>query len=446
MGDIPDELPLPPSRLDPEALGNLPLPPDRLNPAPTLAGRVPTGESQFATPDAGGQAPSQVQLPPREPGTSIASQPQPSRADFFRHMLGDFFYAAGTGLAAAGHGPGSFGRGLGAGLTALPNRDILNQQLEIQRQQAQGVAAYHQAQADALKNRYAPQVWTDANGVQHQLSADEFARLQAGLNRTATTQSGIDARAQAAQNNLRATMAKAQLVPTFDENGKVTDVRPMTREELTQQQQATLGQTQAKTADIAAARQEKMNEFHQTLQYKQWKEKLDTETRKQVAQLTAGKAPASLMQTAAFAQGGLTTLDNAKQEMDWLEQKGVFGQTWAKNKVEDWVFGKGAVDPSLDSETRYHIGKLRSSMELAAGAMQRAHTGRGMHEMYDDMKKMVGPGQDWDALRGAIDESTGLMTDYSNVASTENIQRLRGGGGGGGGNKPPIDSFWNNKK
>jgi hypothetical protein len=65
-------------------------------------------------------------------------------------MLGDFFYAAGQGLAQAGHGPGSFGRGLGAGLTALPQLQQQQQLMDIQRQQAQAMQEYRKAQAESL--------------------------------------------------------------------------------------------------------------------------------------------------------------------------------------------------------------------------------------------------------------------------------------------------------
>src|SRR6202142_754314 len=91
------------------------------------------------------------QPPPRPPGTSSLGQYQGTKGEIFRNMLGDFLYSAGKGLAEAGHGPEANFRGAGAGITPLHARDVMNQQLEIQRQQAQGMAAYHQAQATALQ-------------------------------------------------------------------------------------------------------------------------------------------------------------------------------------------------------------------------------------------------------------------------------------------------------
>jgi len=391
--------------------------------------------------------PTQQALPPRQPGEGIAAQPPPSRADFFRKMLGDFFYAAGQGLSQAGHGPGSFGRGLGAGLTALPQRDILNQQLEIARQQAQGVASYHQAQAQALQNRFSPQTWIDENGIPHQISAQDFARLQAGLARTKTAQAGIDQRELANRNNVTAAMAKAGLGVSWDENGKA-DIHPLTREELSAQQAATLAGTEAKTADIGAARAEKLDEFQKTMQYKQWKEKLDKETQIKVAQLTAGKAPAQMLQTAAFADGGLTMLSDARAAMQRLEARGVLGSNIAQNKVEDWIFGKGLVDPSLPAQDRYDIGKLRAALGYTSSASMRAHTGRTSKEIYEDFKSRLGVGQDWTALGGALDETDTLLSHYRDAASTENVQRLRAGTAGGkvGGGKYSSDNPFAGKK
>lgn len=148
--------------------------------APPLAPDVSQGEAP---------APSLIpQLPPRPPGTGVAAQPPPNKAEFFRKMLGDFFYSVGKGLSERGTGPQADIRGAGAALTALPERDIMRQQLEIQRQQAQGMAAYHASQAEALKNRYAPQTWIDEQGDPHQISAQDFAKLKATEAKNATTE------------------------------------------------------------------------------------------------------------------------------------------------------------------------------------------------------------------------------------------------------------------
>ncbi len=117
--------------------------------------------------------------------------------------------------------------------------------------------------------------------------------------------------------------------------------------------------TQGRLDQAKNALAEKVREFQSTDQFRRWKEQLDKQTQLQVAKMSQGKAPAAMMQSAEFASGGLNTLNDARSEMAWLESKGVMGSNVAQNKVEDWVFGKGAVDPSLDPETRYHIGKLR---------------------------------------------------------------------------------------
>lgn len=91
--------------------------------------------------------PNQQQLPPRPIGASAAGQPM-SKSEFFRDMLGKFFYSVGTGLANRGSGPEADIRGAGAALTALPNLKIQQQQLEIARQNAQATQALKEAQAD----------------------------------------------------------------------------------------------------------------------------------------------------------------------------------------------------------------------------------------------------------------------------------------------------------
>ena len=101
----------------------------------------------LGTPPPQGGAPP-AQLPPRPPGTGVASQPPPSKAEFFRNMLGNFFYSVGTGLANRGSGPDADIRGAGAAMTALPNRDIMQRQLQIQEENAQASKALKEAQAD----------------------------------------------------------------------------------------------------------------------------------------------------------------------------------------------------------------------------------------------------------------------------------------------------------
>lgn len=187
--------------------------------------------------------------------------------------------------------------------------------------------------------------------------------------------------------------------------------------------------------DIAAANreqrgtfeQDKLNMFKQTQDYQRWKAQLDNATRLHVAQLQQGKAPAALMQTAVFANGGIRSLNDAERAMAKLEQSGIMGQSWAQNKVEDWIFGKGAVDPSVPPDVRKTIGELRTALNLAASAMTRAHTQRGSKEVYDDLKQRLGPGQDWSALRGAISESQDMLGQYVQAASDTSIMGIRAG-------------------
>lgn len=179
---------------------------------------------------------------------------------------------------------------------------------------------------------------------------------------------------------------------------------------------------QTKTAQMA----QQLAEFRSTDDYRKWKEKLDKETSMKVAQITAGKAPSTMLETAEFARGGLDQLSDAQQAMQNLKAKGVMG-TLPANKVEDWIFGNGLVDPSLDADTRREIGRLRSSLNYTSSAAMRAHTGRTSQQIYEDFKNTLGPGQDWNALDGAIDETTKMLGNYANAGSTENINSLRGG-------------------
>lgn len=181
----------------------------------------------------------------------------------------------------------------------------------------------------------------------------------------------------------------------------------------------------------AGALDEKISEFKTTDAYRKWKAQFDASNRMAIAKMhidaTTNKAPGGLIQTAVFAKGGLERLADAESAMDRLQAKGVMGQDWAQNKVEDWVFGKGAVDPSLDAETRKDISIMRAGLGYASSAAMRAHTGRTAREIYDDFKTRLGAGQDWSALRGAMQETTGMLTDYAQSASDENIRRIRSG-------------------
>lgn len=178
--------------------------------------------------------------------------------------------------------------------------------------------------------------------------------------------------------------------------------------------------------------QDAMTRYRGTQDYLRWKTQQDNATRLEIAKLrqqaVQNKAPAALMQTAVFAQGGIKSLNDAQAAMQKLEQSGVMGQSWAQNKVEDWIFGKGAVDPSVSPDIRKTIGELRQALNLSASAMTRAHTQRGSKEVYDDLKRSLGPGQDWSALRGAIAESQDMLGLYVQAASDQSISNIRSGG------------------
>lgn len=187
---------------------------------------------------------------------------------------------------------------------------------------------------------------------------------------------------------------------------------------------------QSEITSRKGALDEKINEFKSTDQYRRWKAQMDNDTRERIAQMrlqaTTNKAPAAMMQTAVFAKGGLERIADAEAEMSKLEASGVMGSL-PGNKVEDWIFGKGLVDPSLPPDVRQSIGKMRAALGYTSSAAMRAHTGRTSREIYDDFKTRLGAGQDWSALRGAIDETRGMLSDYATSASDENVRAIRSG-------------------
>jgi hypothetical protein len=192
---------------------------------------------------------------------------------------------------------------------------------------------------------------------------------------------------------------------------------------------------------FAQGQQDKLTMFKGSQDYLRWKTQLDDDTKMRVAELqrqaTQNKAPAALMQTAVFSKGGLDRLNSADAAMQRLQASGVMGTSWGQNKVEDWIFGKGAVDPNLTPQQRQDIGQLRAALGYTSSAAMRAHTGRTSQEIYQDFKKTLGPGQDWDALRGAMGETRDMLTDYAGAASDANIANIRAGGGTGN-PKPPA--------
>lgn len=121
---------------------------------PNVAFQEEGNPADVPQPDLGGGAPPPPpipqpppQPPPREPGTStIAQNPPKSKAEFFRSMLGDFLYSVGKGLSAQNReNPNA---GAGAAMQALPERNVMRQQMDIQRQNAEATQALKEAQAD----------------------------------------------------------------------------------------------------------------------------------------------------------------------------------------------------------------------------------------------------------------------------------------------------------
>lgn len=256
-------------------------------------------------------------------------------------------------------------------------------------------------------------------------------------------------RQTAAIQQERADIAKAGEARQEKESGLVTVTLP--DGSTAQVEQKNLGQvTAAKTADIGKTERSQANiqekqrqldqqykEFQQADQTKRYIADLNARTKERVAKLTADKAPAAMLQTAEFATGGLNQLASAQTAMQQLEEANVMG-TLPANWIEDYLFGHGAVDPNLDANTRRAIGQLRAALTYTSSAAMRAHTGRTSQEIYEDFKKTLGAGQDWNALRGAMDETESMLGQYADAATTENIEKLRtvGGTGGAGGGAP----------
>lgn len=166
------------------------------------------------------------------------------------------------------------------------------------------------------------------------------------------------------------------------------------------------------------------SQFKQTLEFKKWKEELDVKTKKQIAQLTQGKPSQSLQPVAVFSRTGLHQMEMALDIIDDLASKGVLGSA-LNNKVEDAIFGKGLVDPTLPTDVRKQIGKVRAAFAYTSSAAMRAHTGRTSREIYDDFKNTLKIGQDLDALRGAAEATRDMLTEYSDVLTPQSQKALR---------------------
>lgn len=322
--------------------------------------------------------------PPQGPPDAMGVQRPGSRVGVFENFLGNFITALGSGLAAA-HGPGAFGKGFGAAASAPYEQDVRRFQLGQQAQANQAEIQQRQAQ-------------TELTQKQSQLAGTMV-----------TLPNGWTVPMQLAQ----------KLAPTLFSNQTKEDIAD--KKIASNEDIAKLHST-----DRATALQAKLGMFRQTQQFQTWKAKLDNQTRMNVARLTAGKAPAAMMQTATFAQSGINRLDDAQAAFDDLTKRGVLGSV-TSDKLEDWIFGKGLIDPTLPAQDRQEIGKLRSALSYTSSAAMRAHTGRTSKEIYADFKNTLGLNQGEDALRGSFEETRKMLGDYASSASDASVQALRSG-------------------
>lgn len=225
------------------------------------------------------------------------------------------------------------------------------------------------------------------------------------------------------QGEMRGTLQAQRDADAMERTGKLIEGR---HEDVKTTQEGATKRAQGKQEFDQKKLDEDWQKYLKGDEFRKWKEKLDTDTKLRVAQMTQGKAPAAIQQTAEFAGSGLNRLAEAQDAMAQLKASGAMGSLPA-NKVEDWIFGKGLVDPTLDANTRHLIGKMRAALSYTSTAAMRAHTGRTSKEIYDDMKSTLGPGQDWNALDGAMEETSNMLGEYSQAASSTNMENLREG-------------------
>ncbi len=322
---------------------------------------------------------------------SQAPQRPASRFNDFENFLGNFTASLGAGLAASGTGPGANIRGTAGALNQPHNAAMEQYQMQQQQQAAQSQQALQAAEANRANSQATMVTMPDGRQVPSAIYEKMLVAQDANKNRL--------------------------------------DVQGLKNTGATEVQNS-------KNATAAKSLAEKVSEFQTTDSYRKWKTKFDAENSLQrakiMAQASASKAPAAVLQSAIFAGGGLRMMSDAESAMQRLEAKGVMG-TIPSNKIDDYLFGKGLVDPKLDAETRNDIGKLRAALGYTSSAAMRAHTGRTSREIYDDFKSRLGPGQDWSALRGAMEETGTLLNGYVQDASNSSIDALRNGTFTGGG-------------
>lgn len=418
-------------------LSNLPLtpPPQTALPPPQPPSARP-GMPAIAQLIAGLIRPSQGGQSFQGPGgtQNLQGMPTPptSRADTFEKFLGGFITSMATGMQASGSGPGANARGFGAAVGAPLQQ--ARQQFEVEQQARQQNAGVQATQAQTARTQQETQ--QSAQLFPGQLQAQQTSNLAAGLNQ------------QLLQRRLN--FMDPDQLNTYLQNTAPPAMNPNEQSVWNSGVQQAMQSGKLDSITRAAdtifrnrgiqTRSDKnlatrVAEFQTTDDYRKFALKYNGDLRTKIALMQQDKAPAAMMQSATFAQGALSTLADADVAMQSLESRGVMGSLPA-NKVEDWIFGKGLVDPSLDAQTRKDIGTLRSALGYTSSAAMRAHTGRTSQEIYQDFKSSLGAGQDWSALRGAMDETKKIMTQYAQAASDVSIQNLRGGGAA----SPPASS------
>ena len=360
------------------------------------------------------KGPGYEQGAPGQPGRPI------SRLDSFENFIGTFLNSFSQGMSNAGTGPAANARGFGAAVQAPYQRQLQQYQLGQQQQTQQAGLAETQARTQGM------QIENEINQRRLAMMGQALATGQDPVASLGKLSSDEQAQVNAAKTE---SSMKGDMTPMLQVVDKITNNRA-----LAQRQQVGINAANTRASQALG---EKMREFKITDDYRKWKENLDILTKNRIADLAQNKAPAAMQESAVFAKSGLNRLSDAQQAMDELKASGVMG-TLPTNKVEDWIFGKGLVDPSLDAKTRQTIGKMRSALSYTSTAAMRSHTGRTSQEIFDDFKNTLGPGQDWDALMGAMDETRSMLTEYANAPSDANIRAMRAGQSlaGGGANAP----------
>lgn len=141
------------------------------------------------------------------------------------------------------------------------------------------------------------------------------------------------------------------------------------------------------------------------------------------------KAPGSMVQTAGYAQGALGTIQESKFILNDLAEKGILDGV-AKNKMENWLFGNGLVDPSLPPDVQYEISQLKNNLMFVGSGEVRAHTGRSADDMRKEFNQANSMGQAIATLNAALDVGQKVMSGYAGQATYSAQRKLRTGTSG----------------